>query len=98
MSVGLLGRLGGAVLSPIPPDATSDHGPLTSPAPRAIGVGPPQRESMDEPALRAMLAQVKHGGLTPRGFVQALAAAGLCAPMSGRLLGAPGEAGPQPRA
>ncbi|HKC07646.1 MAG TPA: peptide ABC transporter substrate-binding protein, partial [Methylomirabilota bacterium] len=51
---------------------------------------------MDEPALRAMLAQVKHGGLTRRGFVQALAAAGLGAPMAGRLLGAAGVAAAQP--
>ena len=37
---------------------------------------------MDEPALRAMLAQVKHGGLTRRRFVQALAAAGLGGPVA----------------
>ena len=52
---------------------------------------------MDEQALREMLAQVKHGGLTRRRFVQALAAAGLGGPMAGHLLGAAGVATAQPR-
>ena len=52
---------------------------------------------MDEQALREMLAQVKHGGLTRRRFVQALAAAGLGGPVAGHLLGAAGAAAAQPR-
>jgi hypothetical protein len=43
---------------------------------------------MDEQTLREMLTQVKHGGLTRRRFVQALAAVG--APGGRPLLGAAG--------
>jgi peptide/nickel transport system substrate-binding protein len=52
---------------------------------------------MDEQALRELIGQVKHGHLTRRHFVQGLAALGLGAPMAGRLLGAAGVAGAQPR-
>ena len=52
---------------------------------------------MDEQTLREMLTQVKHGGLTRRRFVQALAAVGLGAPVAGRLLGPAGPASAQPR-
>lgn len=52
---------------------------------------------MDEETLREMLAQVKHGGLTRRRFVQALAAAGLGAPTASHLLGTVGTAVAQPR-
>ena len=45
---------------------------------------------MDEHALRELIAQVKHGGLTRRRFVQGLGAFGIGAPMAGRLLGAAG--------
>ena len=72
-------------------------GPLTSPAPRAIGVGPPTGNPWTKQTLREMLAQVKHGGLTRRRFVQALAAVGLGGPVAGHLLGAAGVATAQPR-
>jgi len=52
---------------------------------------------MDAEALRELIAQVKDGHLTRRHFVPALAAFGLGAPMAGRLLGAAGVAGAQPR-
>src|SRR4030095_10242537 len=41
---------------------------------------------------RELIAQVKHGGLTRRRFVQGLGAFGIGAPMAGRLLGAAGIA------
>jgi peptide/nickel transport system substrate-binding protein len=52
---------------------------------------------MDEQALRELIAQVKHGHLTRRHFVQALGAVGVGLPMAGRLLGAAGVASAQPR-
>jgi peptide/nickel transport system substrate-binding protein len=51
---------------------------------------------MDERALRELIGQVRHGRLTRRGFVQALAAAGLAGPLAGALLDAAGVAA-QPR-
>jgi peptide/nickel transport system substrate-binding protein len=51
---------------------------------------------MDEQALRELISQVKHGHLTRRSFVHAMAAFGLAAPLAGRLLGAAGAAA-QPR-
>lgn len=47
---------------------------------------------MDEQALRELINQVKHGGLTRRRFVHGLGALGIAAPLAGRLLGAAGLA------
>jgi peptide/nickel transport system substrate-binding protein len=52
---------------------------------------------MDEHALRELIAQVRHGRLTRRRFVQTLAAAGVAVPVAGHLLGAAGVATAQPR-
>ena len=52
---------------------------------------------MDEPALRSLLEQVVRGRLTRRGFVQALAAVGIAAPMASHLLASAGMAQSHPR-
>jgi peptide/nickel transport system substrate-binding protein len=52
---------------------------------------------MDEYGLHELIARVKDGRLTRRSFVQAMAAAGLGAPMAGSLLGAAPAATAQPR-
>ena len=52
---------------------------------------------MDEPALRSLLEQVVRGRLTRRGFVQAMAAVGIAAPMASHLLASAGMAQSQPR-
>ncbi|HSF03121.1 MAG TPA: hypothetical protein VLA62_08930, partial [Solirubrobacterales bacterium] len=52
---------------------------------------------MDERTLREMIAQVKHGHLSRRHFVQALAAFGLAGPMAERLLLGGGVAAAQTR-
>ena len=52
---------------------------------------------MDEPALRELIDQVKAGGLSRRGFVQAMVGLGLTAPMAARLLFSAGVAAAEPR-
>jgi peptide/nickel transport system substrate-binding protein len=52
---------------------------------------------MDEKQLRELIAQVKHGALSRRSFVQRMAMVGLTAPMAGQLLALGGVAQAQPK-
>ncbi len=52
---------------------------------------------MDEPALRELIGQVKHGRLTRRRFTKAMVGLGLTLPMAARMLTSPGVAPAQPR-
>jgi peptide/nickel transport system substrate-binding protein len=52
---------------------------------------------MDERQLRELIAQVKAGALSRRGFVQKVALVGLTAPMAGQLLALGGVAQAQPK-
>jgi peptide/nickel transport system substrate-binding protein len=52
---------------------------------------------MEERELRAMIEQVKTGGLSRRRFVQAMVALGLTAPMAARMLASAGLAQAQPK-
>src|SRR5262245_46147010 len=53
---------------------------------------------MDEPGLRQLLDQVKRGRLSRRGFVQAMAALGIGAPLAAQMLASVGVASAQQRA